>query len=85
MLHFDVPVNRCVVCSRTPAVAHTVARAKDVGGKMHRPAPSFSFPLPASGTYPAAQRLAEERGYLCERFSDYGEERVGLWEKWDSH
>ena len=51
---------------------------------MHRAAPSFSFPLPASGSFASALRFAEEHGYLCETFSDYGERRVGMWEKWDS-
>ena len=44
-----------------------------------RPVPEFSFPLPKSGKYDSALRMAEEYGKVCRVYDDFGETRVGFW------
>jgi hypothetical protein len=50
---------------------------------MVRSPPSFSFPVPASGEYESAKRLAAQYGFLCQEYDNYGENCVGLWERFD--
>ena len=48
---------------------------------MPQPQPQFSFPLPASGRYDSAKRVAEVYNMECRVYDEFGEKRVGLWPK----
>ena len=54
--------------------------------KLHNqkmPEPSFSCPLPPNGKYDALLRIGALYGYEVGVYNDFGETRVGIWQKFN--
>lgn len=46
--------------------------------------PNFSISYPKDGKYDSLIRIAKEYGKICRVYDNFGELRVGIWDKFNS-